>query len=72
MRHTSRSLLAKMEPQGNKVPFNLVDGGTSTTACQPPQDSAPVLTQSPNWEDVPVLGVTDHAVLVEHSYDLLC
>ena len=34
-------------------------------------DAAPVLTQSPNWEDVPVLGVTDHAVLVEHSYDLL-
>jgi hypothetical protein len=36
------------------------------------KDSAPVLSQSPNWEDVPELGVTDHAVLVEHSYDLLC
>ena len=28
---------AKIEPQGNKVPFNLVDGGTGTTACQPPR-----------------------------------
>lgn len=36
------------------------------------QDSAPVLSQSPNWKDIPVLGVTDGAVFVEHSYYLLC
>jgi hypothetical protein len=38
-------------------------------ACS--QDSATVLTECPNREDVPVLGVTDHAVLVEDSHDLL-
>ena len=35
------------------------------------QDAATVFSQSPNREDVPVLGVTDHAVFVEDSHDLL-
>jgi len=45
--------------------------GAQALLLASPQDSTPVLSQSPNWEGVPVLGVTDHAVLVEHSYDLL-
>jgi hypothetical protein len=35
------------------------------------QDSATILSECPYREDVPVLGVTDHAVFVEDSHDLL-
>jgi hypothetical protein len=35
------------------------------------QDSATVLSECPDGEDVPVLRITDHAVFVEDSHDLL-
>ena len=35
------------------------------------QHSAAVLAERPDGEDVPILGVADHAVLVEDSHDLL-
>jgi hypothetical protein len=59
--HDSQKLIHDTHTHTSRSPPRLVS----------PQDSAPVLTQSPNREDVPVLGVAYHAVLVEHSYDLL-
>lgn len=35
------------------------------------QDPATVLSEGPYREDAPELGVTDHAISVEHSWDLL-
>ena len=57
--------------QAHKFQHN-IEPSSGTLLLASAQDSAPVLSQSPNWEDAPALGVTDHAVLVEDSNDFLC